>query len=43
MQATREIMARLFERAMVPLTIGLGFTGAFLAMLTTLLGMIRGE
>jgi hypothetical protein len=43
MQATREVVTRLIERAMVPLNIGLGLTGAFLAMLTTLVGLIRGE
>ncbi len=39
----REIVKKLLERAMVPLNIGLGFTGALLAMAATLLGIIRGE
>ena len=43
MQATREIVMKLIERAMVPLNIGLGFSGAVLAILATLVGMIRGE
>jgi len=43
MQATREIVSKLIERAMVPLNIGLGLTGALLAMLATLLGIFRGE
>jgi hypothetical protein len=43
MQAAREVVTRLMERAMVPLNIGLGLTGAFLAMLATLVSMIRGE
>ncbi len=43
MQATREVVTKLIERAMVPLNIGLGLTGAFLAMVATLLGLIRGE
>lgn len=43
MQATREIVTRMIERAMIPLNIGLGFSAAFLAMLATLVGIIRGE
>ena len=43
MQAAREVVTKLIERAMVPLNIGLGLTGAFLAMVATLLGLIRGE
>lgn len=43
MQAAREVVTKLIERAMVPLNIGLGFTGALLAMAATLLSMIRGE
>jgi hypothetical protein len=43
MQAAREVVGKLVERAMVPLNIGMGFTGALLAMLITLLGLIRGE
>jgi len=43
MQAARDVVTKLIERAMVPLNIGLGLTGAFLAMLATLVTMIRGE
>ncbi len=43
MQVTREIVTKLIERAMVPLNVGLGFTAAFLAVLATLFGIIRGE
>jgi hypothetical protein len=43
MQATREVVTKLIERAVVPLNIGLGVTGAFLAMLAAIIGLIRGE
>jgi hypothetical protein len=43
MQAARELVTKLVERAMIPLNIGLGFTGAFIAMLATVIGLIRGE
>lgn len=43
MQAAREVITRMFERAMIPLNIGLGFTGALIAMLATVVGLIRGE
>ena len=43
MQATREVITKLIELAMVPLNVGLGLTGAFLAMMATLFGLIRGD
>jgi hypothetical protein len=43
MQAAREVLNKMFERAMIPLNIGLGFSGALIAMLATVIGLIRGE
>jgi hypothetical protein len=43
MQATREVITKLIERAMVPLNVGLGLTSAFLAMIATLFGLMPGE
>jgi hypothetical protein len=43
MQAAREVLNKMFERAVIPLNIGLGFSGALIAMLATVIGLIRGE
>ena len=43
MQAAREVFTKLLERAMIPLNIGLGATGALLAIAATLFSIIRGE
>jgi hypothetical protein len=43
MQAAREVLNKMFERAVIPLNIGLGFSGALIAMLATVIGLNRGE
>ncbi len=43
MHAAREFVTKLLERAMVPLNVGLGISGALLAVVAALVGMLRGE
>ena len=43
MQATREVVTKLIERAMIPLNIGLGISGTLIAMLATVVSLLRGE
>ncbi len=41
MTAVREIVSKLLERALIPLIAGLGFTGAFVAVVTELVATLR--